>query len=115
MREQSEHQSETPVEQSDAMEGIAELDDLLASLEPPGFEPAVAAPEVPDRPEPVGYVTRELTGPDGSRVQVEVPIYAAAEGQAPDIEPEKAPQDDDASPVTEDLDELLAAEDADDE
>jgi hypothetical protein len=66
------------------------------------------------RPEPVGYVTRELQGPDGSLVRVEVPVYAASEGQAPDEEPAQAERDPDAPPATEDLDELLAAEDADD-
>jgi hypothetical protein len=101
-------------ENSETIEGIAELDELLSSLEPPGFEPTEAEPAVGARPEPVGYVTRELQGPDGSLVRVEVPVYAASEGQAPDEEPAQAERDPDAPPATEDLDELLAAEDADD-
>jgi len=98
-------------ENSETLQGIAELDELLSALEPPGCE----APEVDVRPEPVGYVTRELRGPDGSLVRVEVPVYAAAEGRAPDEEPSKLRRDPDAPPETEDLSELLAAEDADDD
>ena len=99
----------------ESIEGLAELDELLASIEPGDFEPPPAEPELPERPQPVSYVTRELRGPDGSLVRVEVPVYAASEGRAPEpSEPKERDADAAASPVTEDLYALLAAEDADD-
>ena len=104
---------------TETIEGMAELDELLANLEPPGMAEAEPAPLAPEKPEPVGYVTRELEGPDGSIVRVEVPVYAASEGQAPDTseasDEASDERDPDAAPPTEDLDTLLAAEDADDD
>jgi hypothetical protein len=97
-------------------EGMAELDEWLGSMALSDIEAAPPEVDVPARLEPVGYVTRELKGPDGSLVQVEVPIYAASEGKAPESASSQEEGRDGASdsPVTEDLDELLAAEDADD-
>ncbi len=96
------------------IEGIAELDELLSSMEPPGFEAAAPEPDLAVRPEPVRFVSRELQTPDGSVIRVNVPVYAAFTGQAPDEEPAQSERDPDAPPIAEDLEELLAAEDADD-
>jgi len=111
----------------DILEGIAELDALLSGPDladpsthrtgPPREEPQAS------KPEPIGFVTRQLTGPDGSTLEVEVPVYAAPEAtaEAAEMPPEApnsdAPDDDEADsgePELEDLSELLAAEDAED-
>lgn len=96
----------------ESFEDTHELDELLSSPElasQGGGEPA-AEPA----PEPIGFVTRSLTGPDGSSIEVEVPVYAASEGTA-DLPDESEAEQTQASdePVHQDLSELLAAEDAD--
>ena len=113
----------------DILEGIAELDALLSGPDPAGQTPSPAAPpqaaSVAPKPEPIGFVTRQLTGPDGSTLEVEVPVYAAPEAssveavaetpnEAANLGESEAEEADSGEPELEDLAELLAAEDAED-
>ena len=90
----------------DILEGISELDadldDLLTNARPS------AAPTLEPIPkEPIGFVKRQLTGPDGSQVEVEVPVYAASD---PLTEPASATDealDSEADVELQDLDEPL--------
>lgn len=112
----------------DILEGIAELDALLSGPDPAGesTDKNGRPREEPlePKPEPIGFVTRQLTGPDGSTLEVEVPVYAAPEAtaetaaetptEAPSPEDPDAEDADSGEPELEDLSELLAAEDAED-
>lgn len=110
----------------DILEGIAELDALLSGPEGQSTNSVSPEQEAPleRKPEPIGFVTRQLTGPDGTILEVEVPVYAAAEeavettAKAP-VEAQDTEEADDeeagpGEPELEDLSELLAAEDAED-
>ena len=100
----------------DIFDGIHELDELLSDDLPE--EDADFAPEPEPAPDPVGFVTRKLEGPDGSIIEVEVPVYAASDGTAPDLEPDPDgeagdPGADEEGVELTDLSELLEREDAD--